>query len=141
VLRAGVTYVAGAAPFVASFSPTSGPTAGGTTVTIQGSGFDSNATVRFGTAAATGVSVVSATQIVCVAPAQTGAVEVRVTNPSTGLTGVSTTLYSYGDAPVIPSSGGSSSGCALAPTGDSPRPLAAAALGLLGLLLVRRRRR
>lgn len=140
VLRAGVTYVAGTAPFVSSFTPTSGPTLGGTTVTILGTGFASNATVRFGARAATGVTVASATQITCVTPAQTGAVEVRVTNPSTNLTGVSTTLYSYGDAPVIPSGGGSSSGCALAPSDTTRGPSAVGALALVGLLLVRRRR-
>lgn len=74
------------APTVASASPSSGPTAGGTTITISGSGFSLGATVSLGGSAATGVNVVSSTSITCVTPARTaGAVAVSVTcNGQTG---------------------------------------------------------
>jgi hypothetical protein len=54
------TYIA--APTVASIEPTSGPAAGGTAVTIKGSGFVSPATVKIGSSA-TSVEVVSETEI------------------------------------------------------------------------------
>ena len=44
------TYVA--APAITSLSPTTGPAAGGTTVTITGSGFNGASAVNFGTSAA-----------------------------------------------------------------------------------------
>ncbi len=68
------------APVVTSISPTVGSTAGGTTVTITGSGFSSGATVDFGTVAGTSVTVVSSTSITVVSPAEmTGTVNVTVT--------------------------------------------------------------
>ena len=71
------TYKAGT-PIVTGLSPTSGPAAGGTTVTITGSGFAAGATVKFGSKAAKNVTVVSAVQITAVAPAGTGTVDVTV---------------------------------------------------------------
>jgi len=48
---------------VASITPISGPTTGGTGVTIRGTGFTSGATVTIGGKAATGVTVVNSTTI------------------------------------------------------------------------------
>ena len=60
----GYTYTtSNPAPTVSSISPTSGTTAGGTPVTITGTGFLSGATVSLGGTAATGVTVVSSTSI------------------------------------------------------------------------------
>jgi hypothetical protein len=50
---------------LSSASPAVGSVAGGTTVTITGSGFTAGAKVSFGGAAATAVVVVSTTEIVC----------------------------------------------------------------------------
>lgn len=67
-------------PTVASLSPNAGPTAGGTLVTITGTGFIAGATVAFGATAATNVTVVSATQITVVDPPESaGTVAVTVT--------------------------------------------------------------
>src|SRR5262249_33079805 len=60
-----------AAPTVTSISPTSGPTAGGTAVTLSGSGFLSGATVTIGGTAATGVNVASSISITATTPAHT----------------------------------------------------------------------
>src|SRR5207244_315873 len=63
------TYLA-PAPTVTAIDPTSGPTAGGTAITITGTSFDTGpATVTVGGTGATGVSVVSATQITATTPA------------------------------------------------------------------------
>jgi hypothetical protein len=77
------------APAVTSISPTSGPLAGGTTVTINGTDFTEASAVDFGTVAASSFSIVSATQISATSPAGSaaGVVDVTVTGPG----GTSTT--------------------------------------------------
>ena len=76
------TYSAAAAPTVTGLSPTSGPAAGGTLVTITGTGFTGATAVDFGTTAATDVTVVSDTTITADSPAGTGVVDVTVTTPA-----------------------------------------------------------
>ena len=62
-------------------SPNSGSTSGGTAVTITGTNFATGATVTFGSAAATSVTVVNSTTITATTPAgSAGAVTVTVTN-------------------------------------------------------------
>jgi hypothetical protein len=69
-------------PAVAGVSPTSGTTAGGTTVTITGSGFTGATKVVFGVVAATSYTVVSDTEITAVSPAQAAAIHnIYVTTP------------------------------------------------------------
>src|SRR5208337_2868948 len=74
------TYIA-AAPTVTGLSPTSGPAAGGTLVTITGTSFTGATVVDFGTTAATNVTVVNSTKITADSPAGTGTVNVTVTTP------------------------------------------------------------
>jgi hypothetical protein len=77
------TYTAG--PTISAISPASGPTTGGTTVIIKGSGFQSGAVVTFGALFAASIVVNGSAQIQAVTPVQsTGAVSVRVTNPDGG---------------------------------------------------------
>jgi hypothetical protein len=76
-------------PVVTAISPISGPPAGGTTVTITGSGFTGAqpSWVLFGStpASSTGFSVTGDTSITCVSPAGTlGSAFVTVFNPATG---------------------------------------------------------
>ncbi len=69
---------------VTSIKATSGSSAGGTSVTIRGTGFASGATVTFGGVAATNVVVNSSTKIFCTTPAHAaGDVDVVVTNTNT----------------------------------------------------------
>ena len=75
------TYIAAAAPTVTGISPTSGPAAGGTLVTITGTGFTGATAVDFGTTAATNFTVVNDTTITADSPAGTGVVNVTVTTP------------------------------------------------------------
>ena len=69
------------APTVTGISPAAGSAAGGTTVTITGTGFSGATAVDFGSFAATNVAINSAgTQITATSPAgPTGAVDVTVT--------------------------------------------------------------
>ncbi|MBK6722222.1 MAG: IPT/TIG domain-containing protein [Acidobacteria bacterium] len=72
------TYVA--APTVTAVNPASGPTAGGTVVTLTGTNFTGTIAVTFGTTAATTFTVDSPTQITATSPARTaGIINVRVT--------------------------------------------------------------
>src|SRR4029079_2571313 len=83
------------APIVDSVSPSSGAAAGGTSVTISGTGFASGATVTFGGAAATNVNVVGSTTITAVTPAHaSGGVNVVVTNPG-GESGTKSNGFTY----------------------------------------------
>jgi hypothetical protein len=89
----GATAVAGLA--VTSFAPTSGTTAGGTLVTISGSGFTRASQVLFGAAAAQIVAVVSDTTIqVLSPPGRAGTYTVTVVG-SSGARVSSTGVYMY----------------------------------------------
>ena len=68
-------------PVVSSISPTSGSTAGGTTVTITGLFFTGATAVHFGGSPATNFGVVSDTSIIAGSPAGSGTVDVTVTGP------------------------------------------------------------
>ncbi len=80
IIQVTVTDVS-AAPMVTSISPTSGPSAGGTTVTITGTGLTGATVVNFGGVRATGVTANSNTQITATSPAGSGTVHITVTTP------------------------------------------------------------
>ena len=88
---------------VDSLIPDFGPTTGGTSVTIQGTGFENGCTVKFGTTAAASVSYISSTRLTCITPPNVEAiVSVTVTNPDLGF-GTKTNAFSYRPlvAPVV----------------------------------------
>jgi hypothetical protein len=69
-------------PTVTGIAPTSGPTAGGTAVTITGTDFTGATAVTIGGVAATGITVVNATTITATTGARAaGTVDVAVTTP------------------------------------------------------------
>ena len=89
-------------PAVTGVSPASGPVAGGTTVTVTGSGFTGASKVAFGAVAATSFTVVSGTQITAVSPAQAAAsYDITVTTAAGTSPVVSADSYTY-QAPVQP---------------------------------------
>ena len=90
------TAVSPGTPTVSVVSPTAGPTAGGTLLSIYGTNFVAGATVKLGTTLATGVTVQSSTSITATTPAHAaGAVNVVVTNPD-GHAGTLTNGFTYG---------------------------------------------
>jgi sugar lactone lactonase YvrE len=66
------------APTVTSVVPNAGPAAGGTMVTIQGTGFNYGSTVDFGSTAATSVTYESPWELTAVSPAGSGVADVTV---------------------------------------------------------------
>ena len=73
-------FVYGGGPIITSISPTTGPAAGGTTVTITGTGFTGATSVTFGSTTLT-PAVTNDTTITVVSPAGTGTVDIRVVTP------------------------------------------------------------
>jgi hypothetical protein len=110
------------APSISGLSPTGGSTAGGTSVTISGSGFTGATAVDFGSNAATGVSVNSDSQIVATSPSGSlGTVDVTVTTPA-GTSGFTTAdHYTYISTPAVtgvsPSAGPLAGGTSVTVTG------------------------
>ncbi|MFF0224530.1 IPT/TIG domain-containing protein [Streptomyces sp. NPDC004629] len=107
------------APTITGLSPAQGPAAGGTPVTLTGSGFTGATAVRFGTNPAQ-FSTLSDTTISCTTPAGSGTTAVTVTSPS----GTSNSVtFTYLPAPVIssitPSQGPAAGGNSVTLTGTA----------------------
>ncbi|WP_354090132.1 IPT/TIG domain-containing protein [Brevundimonas faecalis] len=128
------TYVS--APTVTSISPTAGPTGGGTTVIITGTGFStagSTGAVKFGAANAT-YAINSNTQITATSPANSaGTYDITVTTPG-GTSAVSAAdQFTYVPAPTVTSisstSGPSSGGTTVTITGTNFSGATAVAFG------------
>lgn len=93
-------FVAGTSPVISSIAPAGGPVAGGTTITINGTGFTGNVSVTVGGNTCTNVVVVSSTQVTCETPAGTaGAAAVEIS--SSGGTDTIPSGFAYVDAPTI----------------------------------------
>ncbi|MET4575763.1 midcut-by-XrtH protein [Ottowia thiooxydans] len=109
------------APTVTQTLPSSGPTSGGTSVTLTGNGLTGATEVRFGGVAASQFVVTSATTITAVTPAHlAGTVDVTVTAPG-GIAHVPS-AYTFLAAPtltqILPNSGPTSGGTSVTLTGS-----------------------
>ncbi len=80
------TVVVTTPPTVTAIAPASGPSGGGTGITITGTNFQAGAGVKIGGISATGVTVLNATQITATTPALSAGTlnDVLVTNPDMG---------------------------------------------------------
>ncbi|WP_375778274.1 IPT/TIG domain-containing protein [Bradyrhizobium sp. ma5] len=121
-LFGSVAAASAQAPVIASISPTSGPAAGGTSVTIAGGSFSTATAVRFGAVNATSFVINSSERITAVAPAGTGTVDITVTNPSGTSFASPVDRYTYvGSAPTVtsisPTTGPTSGGTTVIITG------------------------
>ena len=88
------------APTITSFTPTSGPASGGTTVVITGTHLTGATSVKFGTTAATTFLVINATHITAKTKSHAaGTVLIKVTTP--GGTATSSTDYTFVAGPTI----------------------------------------
>lgn len=110
-------------PTVTSVSPAAGPSGGGNTVTIAGTGLTGATAVKFGASNASSFTVNSATQITATVPAGSGIVDVTVTTAG-GTSSVSVAdKYSYVPAPAVtgisPASGPTAGGTSVVITGSN----------------------
>ena len=115
------TYTNG--PSVAALSPSSGPTAGGTSVTITGANLTGASAVKFGSTAATIVSN-TAIQIVATSPAQAaGPVDVIVTTAGGSSATSAADHFTYAGPPTVtgvsPASGPTLGGTVVTITGTN----------------------
>ncbi|CAM5709610.1 hypothetical protein SALBM311S_10026 [Streptomyces alboniger] len=119
-----LTFTYLAAPSLTGLTPTQGPVAGGTTLTLTGTGFTGATAVTFSGAAATSFTVNSATQITATTPPHTaGAATVTVTTPSgTSDPDNPSAYFFYAASPslatVAPSSGSTAGGATVTLTGN-----------------------
>jgi PKD repeat protein len=111
-----------ARPAVTVISPASGPTAGGTVVTLTGTGFTGATAVIFGTTAGTSLTVNSDTKITIRSPAHaSGTVDITVTTPGGASVHAAGDRFTYIAPPTVtsvsPNSGWSSSRTMVTVTG------------------------
>jgi hypothetical protein len=126
------TYVN--APTITELFPSTGPTAGGTTVSITGTGFTGATSVTFGGVAASDLTVVSDNQLTVTAPAgSAGPATVTVTSPLGTASTTASNQYTYADTPVVsgisPSSGPNGGGTSVTITGSSLTGVTAVSFG------------
>ena len=119
----GFTFEGTPVPVISSISPTSGPTSGGTTITITGTGFTAATSVKFGNAAATSFVVSSATQIAAVTPAGTVGAPLEVSVTTAGGVATLPSAFTYTPLPTIssvsPNSGSTLGATAITITGTN----------------------
>ena len=132
ILTGGFTYQA---LTVESLSVTTGPSSGGTSVTVNGTLFDPGATVRFGGVSGSSVSFKSSTQIQATTPPHSsGPVNIDVTNPDSELATLANG-FTYAAALTVtgvnPANGPSSGGTSVTLTGTNF--LAGASVGFGGI--------
>ncbi len=110
-------------PTVTGLSPSSGPAAGGTLVTITGADFTGATLVDFGTKAATNLTVINDTEITADSPAGTGVVDVTVTTPGGTSATSKADQFTYVAAPTVaglsPATGPAAGGTLVTITGTN----------------------
>ncbi len=88
-------------PSVSAISPATGPTSGGTAVTISGAAFAAGASIHFGFRSAASVQYVGENTIVAVSPpAPAGKVDVTVTTAAGTSRGVAADRFTYSTEPA-----------------------------------------
>ncbi len=108
-------------PTVTEISPTEGPEAGGTSVTVSGTNFTSGSTVKFAGTVASSVKVNSSTSITATSPAGTGTSDVTVTTAGGTSTTSAGDQFTYAPLPTVdeiaPTEGPKSGGTSVTITG------------------------
>ncbi|MFB9279636.1 S-layer homology domain-containing protein [Cohnella cellulosilytica] len=90
------------APVVTAVSPAGGPEAGGTEVTITGSGLSVTTAVYFGGNPAASFTAVSDTSVIAVAPAGSGTVDITVMTPYGTSAPSAADRFTYVDTQTVP---------------------------------------
>jgi len=105
----GFNYIPGP-PSVTAINPTSGPAAGGTTVSLSGTGFTGATAIMFGSSAATTMAVNSDSSATAVSPAGSGTVDVTVVTPRGTSPAVPADQFTYSGGPTPPPPSSSAQG-------------------------------
>ena len=110
-------------PAVSGVSPNSGPAAGGTLVTVSGSGLTGAGAITFGGVPGSSITVNSDSSLTALAPPGTGTVDVQVTTPSGTSPVSSSDKFTYlAPVPTVssvsPNSGSVSGGTTVVITGN-----------------------
>ncbi len=109
-------------PAVTSLSASTGPSAGGTTLTVLGSGFTPASTVTFGGAAAPSVTYLSPQALTVVSPSGSGPADVVVATAGGHSATSPADQFYYGSAPAVtglsPASGPAAGGTTVTITGN-----------------------
>ena len=138
-------YASGADPVLATVSPGSGPSAGGTTLTVVGTGFTTDTTVVFGANAKTGaggngaanVSLVNSTTLVVVTPASSTKNETVVVRDSvTGQAHLVAGAFTFNQPPPSSSSSFEGFGACAAVSTTADAPTLSGLLSAVGWILV-----
>ena len=118
------TFVAPPAPSVSVINPTSGSTAGGTSVTVTGANLSGASDVSFGGTAAASFTVDSASQVTAVSPAHAaGPVDITVTTSAGTSTTSAADVFTFVAPPapsvsaINPTSGSTAGGTSVTVTG------------------------
>lgn len=110
-------------PTVTAISPSVGPVAGGTLVTITGTNFSGSPIVNFGSSPATLVTLISPTMITAQCPAGTGTVSITVTKHNETSVPSTASLFTYVPIPAVtnisPQIGSSAGGTFVTITGTN----------------------
>ena len=88
-------------PTVTGLTTGDGPTAGGTSVSVLGTGFTPSSTVDFGTTPATGVTYLSGEELTVTSPPGSGPADVTVANGTSTSATSSVDQFYYGNTPTI----------------------------------------
>jgi hypothetical protein len=121
-------------PTVTGVSPSSGPRAGGTSVSVTGTNFTGATTVKFGSANAKSFTVNSESSITAVSPAETaGTVDVTVTTPGGASAASAADQFTYLPLPTVtgvsPKEGSVTGGTSVTITGTNFGGATAVAFG------------
>ena len=115
------SYQGSSPPTVTSVSPSAGPLAGGTSVTVTGANFTGATAVKFGGSTAMTFKVNSSSSITATSPAGSGTVDVTVATPGGTSSTSAADQFSYIAAPTVtsvsPASGPAGGGTSVSVTG------------------------
>ena len=101
LLSASAAYTIAAKPTLTTIAPASGPALGGGTVTLTGTNFITGMTAKIGSAALTGLTVVSATTATATVPPQAAGSAMGVTVTTTGGTATKAAAYTYTNGIIV----------------------------------------
>ena len=133
-LTGGFTYIA-SAPTLLSIAPVSGTTAGGTSITLTGTGFIPGTTVTIGGVAATNITVINTNTITATTPAYVSGALVQTVAVNNGIGSASLlNAFTYiASTPtiiaIVPNTGTSSGGTSVTISGSNFIPGSSVTIG------------